>query len=241
MNFPLLILFIALVSWAHHCAEAQEGAKRRKPLMVSHLSAEDKALLRRPAAPKHNILSRMICFKVKCRNYIGWRKRQRSMRFKGYKDGGKVPRPPKEPVIQNEPLIVVRDTTVLKPGPPTPATDTLATKERIFVLDEVLFELNSARFNTKFIFRLDALAQLLAAHQDLRAEISGHTDNTGDASYNLKLSHDRAAAVANYLIRNNISRDRISYSGQGSTRPIADNKTEEGRRKNRRVEILLSE
>ena len=93
----------------------------------------------------------------------------------------------------------------------------------------------------KFIFRLDSLAQLLAVHESLMAEISGHTDNTGDASYNLKLSYDRAAAVADYLIRNNISRDRISYLGLGSTRPVADNTTEEGRQKNRRVEILLSE
>ena len=59
------------------------------------------------------------------------------MRFKGYKDGGKVPRPAKEPVIQNKPLIVARDTTVVEPGPPAPASDTLATKDRIFVLDEV--------------------------------------------------------------------------------------------------------
>jgi outer membrane protein OmpA-like peptidoglycan-associated protein len=162
------------------------------------------------------------------------------MRFKGYKDGGKVPRPPKEPAIQRKPSIVVRDTTVVKLAP-WPATDTLTAKERIFVLDEVLFELNSASFNEKFIFRLDSLTQLLASHKSVRAEISGHTDNTGNASYNLMLSNDRAAAVADYLIRNNISRDRISYVGLGSTRPIADNKTEEGRRKNRRVEILLSE
>lgn len=241
MNYSFLILFIALLSWAHHCAEAQDGAHRSKPLMVSHLSAEDKSLLRRPAAPKHNIFSKMICFKVKCTNYIGWRKRQRSMRFKGYKDGGKVPRPPKEPVIQDKPTIVVRDTILVNLGPRPPASDTLATKDRIFVLDEVLFEVNTARFNVKFIFRLDSLTLLLAVNENLRAKISGHTDNTGNESHNLKLSDDRAAAVADYLIRNNISRDRISYVGLGSTRPIADNKTVEGRRKNRRVEILLSE
>lgn len=241
MNSPFLILVIALLLWTHHCARAQDGSKRRKPLVVSHLSAENNALLRRPAAPKHNIFTRIICFKVPCTKYIGARQRQRRMRFKGFKDGGKVPRPPKEPVIQNHPLVVVRDTPVVKVVPPPPATDTLATKDRIFVLDEVLFELNSARFNVKFIFRLDSLAQLLASHKSLRADISGHTDNTGNVSYNLKLSHDRAAAVADYLIRNNISRDRISYAGLGDARPIADNNTEEGRRKNRRVEIRLSE
>jgi outer membrane protein OmpA-like peptidoglycan-associated protein len=241
MNSPFLILFIALVLWTHHVVQAQDGSKRRRPLLVSHLSAENNALLRRPAAPKHNIFTRLICFKVPCTKYIGARQRQRRMRFKGYKDGGKVPRPPKEPVIQNHPLVVARDTTVVKVVPPSPVGDTSATKDRIFVLDEVLFELNSARFNVKFIFRLDSLTQLLASHESLRADISGHTDNTGSVSYNLKLSNDRAAAVADYLIRNNISRDRISYAGVGSARPIADNKTDEGRRKNRRVEIRLSE
>ena len=240
MKSPILIIFIALLSWTYHGAEAQDGVKRRKPLVVSHLSAENKALLRRPAAPKHNIFSRLICFKVKCTKYIGWRQRQRSMRFKGYKDGGKVPRPSKEPVIQDDTLIFGRDTAVVKLAPLPPAADT-TTQDRIFVLDEVLFELNSARFNEKFIFRLDSLVQLLAAHKSLMAEISGHTDNTGNASHNLKLSYDRAAAVADYLIRNNITRDRIAFEGLGSRRPIADNRTEEGRRKNRRVEILLSE
>jgi len=143
-------------------------------------------------------------------------------------------------VLQNEPLIVVKDTAV-KSGSPPPAAERSPTKERIFVLDEVLFEVNSARFNEKFIFRLDTLVQLLIVHNSLMAQISGHTDNTGNASYNLKLSYDRAAAVADYLVRNNISRDRISYEGLGSTRPIAENRTEGGRRKNRRVEILLTE
>ena len=208
--------------------------------MVSHLSAENKALLRRPAAPKHHIFTKLICFKIPCRKYIGWRKKQRSMRFKGFKDGGKVPRPAKTRVIQKD-TIIVRDTTIAKLAPPRqPATDTSA-RERIFVLDEVLFELNSARFNEKFVFRLDSLVQLLTAHQSLMADISGHTDNTGNDSYNLKLSHDRAAAVATYLIGNNISRNRISFKGLGSARPIADNKTEQGRRKNRRVEIRLSD
>ena len=161
------------------------------------------------------------------------------MRFKGYKDGGKVPVPGKAPVIQKEQPIVP-DTVIAKLAP-APSGEDLSKRERIFVLDEVLFELNSARFNERFIFRLDSLVQLLTAHESLMADISGHTDNTGSASYNLKLSHDRAAAVATYLINNRISASRISFKGLGSTRPIADNNTEEGRRKNRRVEILLSE
>ena len=209
--------------------------------MVTHLSADNSALLRRPAAPKHNILTKLMCFKVPCRKYIGARKRQRSMRFKGYKDGGKVPRPVKDPVIPDEPLTPSKDTILAKPAPPPPAEQAVPTEDRIFVLDEVLFDLNCARFNTKFVFRLDSLTKLLASHKNLTARISGHTDNTGDASSNLRLSTARAAAVAEYLVRNKISSERITYAGLGSSRPIADNTTAEGRRKNRRVEIVLSE
>lgn len=232
--------FLVLVVAGCFRVYAQEGSNRKKPLMVSHLSAENRALMKRPAAPKHHIFTKLICFKIPCRKYIGWRRKQRSMRFKGFKDGGKVPRPVKTPVIQKD-TIIVRDTTIAKYAPPRQPATATSPRERIFVLDEVLFELNSARFNEKFVFRLDSLVQLLTDHQGLRADISGHTDNTGDNAYNLKLSHDRAAAVATYLISNNISRDRITSKGLGSAKPIGDNKTEEGRRKNRRVEILLSD
>ena len=241
MNYHLLMLLIAVLAGTHHIAEAQEGVNRKKPLMVSHLSAENRVLLTRPGAPKHTIFSKLICFKVKCRNYIGWRTKQRSMRFRGYKDGGKVPLPGKVPPIQNNVPLPVRDTALVNVAPPLAPPDTSAGRERIFVLDEVLFELNSARFNEHFIFRLDSLVRLLAKHKRLKADISGHTDNTGNTSYNLKLSNDRAAAVANYLIVNNIAPNRISFEGLGSARPIAENKTEAGRRKNRRVEIRLSE
>ena len=239
MKCHRLIIFIAVLLAICNTTEAQEGTKRRKPLMVSHLSADNRSLLRRPAAPKHHIFSKLICFKIPCRKYIGWRRKQRSMRFKGYKDGGKVPVPGKAPILRQDSTIV-RDTTIAKTAA-APRADTLRTRERIFVLDEVLFELNSATFNKRFIFRLDSLVQLLEAHMSLMADISGHTDNTGIPSYNLKLSRDRAAAVAAYLIDHNISQNRITFKGLGSTKPIADNSTLEGRRKNRRVEILLSE
>src|SRR5688500_9888275 len=159
MNSPFLTLLIVLMALTHPSVEAQDGSKRMKPLMVSHLSAENNALLRRPTAPKHNIFTKLICFKVPCRKYIGARRKHRKMRFKGYKDGGKVPRPPKESVIQDNPVMVDTDTPIVQVVPPPPAADTLVTKDRIFVLDEVLFELNSARFNVKFIFRLDSLAE----------------------------------------------------------------------------------
>jgi outer membrane protein OmpA-like peptidoglycan-associated protein len=239
MKTPFLILLIVFLS-AFTPAIGQDGVKKRIPLMVSHLSEENQALLLRKDAPQHFFLTKIICFNKKCRAYIGWRKRQRSHRFKGYKDGGKVPRTPKtKPVISP---VIRKDTVVIQPAAPIVQADTVATiKEQVFVLDEVLFAINSATLNSGFTYRLDSLVKLLEAHPKVQAAISGHTDNTGRESHNLKLSHDRAAAVAAYLVKNNISADRVSFEGLGSSKPISTNNTEEGRRKNRRVEILLSE
>ena len=71
--------------------------------------------------------------------------------------------------------------------------------------------------------------------------IEGHTDNVGDANYNLALSEKRANAVMNYLITNfAINQNRISAVGYGETRGITENDTPENRQKNRRVEIILA-
>ena len=70
-------------------------------------------------------------------------------------------------------------------------------------------------------------------------EVSGHTDNTGSASLNKKLSKDRALTVKNYLVNKGIEDERITYAGYGFEQPIASNDTPEGREQNRRVEIKV--
>ena len=70
-----------------------------------------------------------------------------------------------------------------------------------------------------------------------KVKIIGHTDSSGDASKNLKLSQERAEAVKTYLISKNIAATNLSSAGLGSTKPVADNATPEGRRKNRRIEF----
>ncbi len=72
-----------------------------------------------------------------------------------------------------------------------------------------------------------------------KIEIYGHTDNTGSAEHNQQLSEDRATAVATYLINKGIVNSRIITKGYGSTKPLSSNSTEEGKRKNRRVEFKL--
>ncbi|MES2591287.1 MAG: DUF5723 family protein [Bacteroidota bacterium] len=88
---------------------------------------------------------------------------------------------------------------------------------------------------------LDELAGLMAKKPNWRLKISGHTDNKGDAVANLKLSEKRATAIKNYLVSKGLAADRFKVEWFGSSKPIADNKTEEGRQKNRRVEMLIIE
>ena len=86
---------------------------------------------------------------------------------------------------------------------------------------------------------LDKLLRTLQAQPALQIEVGGHTDNVGDSRLNLALSENRAKVVAHYLIRHGISEQRIEAKGYGSTHPVADNADEEGRTRNRRVEITV--
>ena len=84
---------------------------------------------------------------------------------------------------------------------------------------------------------LEALTKLMVAKKELKLSVEGHTDNTGDDSYNMLLSKNRVEAVKNYLVLNGVDPGRITTAYYGETRPIADNATLEGRKKNRRVEM----
>lgn len=80
----------------------------------------------------------------------------------------------------------------------------------------------------------------MTQYQDTRVNIAGHTDSTGDASYNQRLSERRAQAVGSYLTQNGVGSMRLNTSGYGATQPIASNDNEQGRAQNRRVEITLT-
>lgn len=88
--------------------------------------------------------------------------------------------------------------------------------------------------------KLDAVVALLKKHPDFKLKISGYSDNTGQADYNLELSDKRAHSAEKYIISKGIAADRISAKGYGEANPIADNDTAEGRAKNRRVEFTLT-
>lgn len=85
---------------------------------------------------------------------------------------------------------------------------------------------------------LDDAAAALKAAPSLKVEVGGHTDNVGAAQANEKLSDERARAVMAALIKRGVAANRLSAKGYGQGAPIADNRTEEGRAKNRRVELV---
>ncbi len=86
---------------------------------------------------------------------------------------------------------------------------------------------------------LNMLLQLLNKDQKVKIQLNGHTDNVGNETDNLFLSKQRAAAVANYLIKKGIAEERVLSDGFGEERPISSNETEEGKQLNRRVEFLV--
>lgn len=108
-----------------------------------------------------------------------------------------------------------------------------------FVLKDIFFEFDKSILLQQSYFELLKLRILLEKHPKMCLEIRGHTDNKGSASYNQRLSENRAKAVADYLISKGISEKRIQYHGYGKSMPVDDNDTEEGRANNRRVEFKI--
>jgi flagellar motor protein MotB len=111
----------------------------------------------------------------------------------------------------------------------------------ILVVKNVFFDFKKSELKPESYTQLDRLIEQLNQCPKMRIEVSGHTDNIGLDDFNMKLSQERAASVVNYLIDHGIKSDKISAKGYGKTRPVADNNSEEGRQKNRRVEFTFLE
>lgn len=103
----------------------------------------------------------------------------------------------------------------------------------------VLFDSSKATIKPESHDKLEGIVKVMDEYNNANFKLEGHTDSTGNVAKNLQLSKDRAAAVKDYLISKGISADRLSSEGYGITKPIASNKTVEGRAQNRRVEIIL--
>ena len=85
---------------------------------------------------------------------------------------------------------------------------------------------------------LEQVQKLLTDNADLKLRIEGHTDEDGKVKDNLALSKKRAAAVKDWLVKNGVEAKRLTTEGYGSSKPVGDNKTDEGKAKNRRVELI---
>ncbi|RLD65843.1 MAG: hypothetical protein DRI84_06010 [Bacteroidetes bacterium] len=107
------------------------------------------------------------------------------------------------------------------------------------VLKNIFFASNSFNLEDESFIELNNLINLLKHNSKLKIEISGHTDNIGDAQTNLKLSKNRAKAVMDYLIAQGVDTGRLTFKGYGETKPIANNDAEEGRKQNRRTEVKV--
>lgn len=106
---------------------------------------------------------------------------------------------------------------------------------------KVEFEAGKTNLQDKYLSEVEELATLMKSNPEAQVEIAGHTDNTGSEKMNTTLSGQRAKSVADALIqKHGIDATRIKSTGYGPTKPIVDNSTIEGRKKNRRVEALIS-
>lgn len=97
------------------------------------------------------------------------------------------------------------------------------------------FEVSSATLTPRGMKVLDELVPIIQSDKDLKLEIGGHTDNYGDPKFNQLISHARAVAVAQYLASKGVDGRRLVSKGYGESKPIASNKTKDGRKQNRRV------
>ena len=118
---------------------------------------------------------------------------------------------------------------------------TLATIEvgQAVRLNNIFFESGKAVLKKESFPELDRVFDFLKQNEAIKVEIAGHTDNVGNAAFNVNLSKARAEAVAAYVIKKGIAKERLQSQGYGMTKPVTSNATKEGKAQNRRVEFMV--
>lgn len=108
-------------------------------------------------------------------------------------------------------------------------------RDSSIILNNIFFEFDESKLLSGSYKELDRLYKQLKKFSELSIVIEGHTDYMGTYEYNMQLSIERAQAVVDYLLKKGLRKERVSYEGFGYTKPLSDNRSEEGRRMNRRV------
>ena len=122
----------------------------------------------------------------------------------------------------------------------TEITDPKADLTKALTFDNVNFATSSAQLTDGSKAQLDDLTKIMKAFPKVDVKIEGHTDNVGNEAANLMLSKSRAASVKTYLVGHGVAESRIATNGFGSTKPVADNATAEGKAQNRRIEAFVT-
>lgn len=107
-----------------------------------------------------------------------------------------------------------------------------------FITYGITFDVGKSTIKPESMGEINRIVTLMKENPDLKFSVEGHTDSTGNEASNQTLSEARSNAIVDKLVELGISADRLSASGKGQTSPIADNGTDEGRAKNRRVEFV---
>lgn len=123
--------------------------------------------------------------------------------------------------------------------PPAAETPKVYETNKTYIFKNIVFDFGKAELLPSSFDELNELAEYLISNPAIKARITGHTDNVGKKEDNLFLSKNRALAVLNYLSEKNIPASRLSFDGKGDSEPIVPNDTEEGKHKNRRVEVVF--
>jgi K(+)-stimulated pyrophosphate-energized sodium pump len=119
------------------------------------------------------------------------------------------------------------------------ANNDTAIMNKPYVLERVYFDSGSSDLSDGSRLQITGLAAILNAYPELKIHLRGHTDNRGSADGNLAISTQRAQAVKSSLMHLAVEQNRISIQGMGPIEPIADNTSEEGRAKNRRIDLSI--
>jgi len=125
------------------------------------------------------------------------------------------------------------------PAPPPPPPPPPAKGTKLGTVGEAYFDFDKAHLKPGAADVLSDAVRTLKDNPSVHAEVAGHTDSIGSEAYNMKLSERRAEAVKRYLVDQGIDASRLDARGYGESRPIADNKTKQGRAQNRRAEIIV--